>query len=158
MIGFNNFNRVILVGRLTRDVEVRAFANGGKVANLGFAVSNREKDRDSGEWADRPVFLDVSVFNRGENGKDADHCEQRLSKGSPVQIEGKLVMDQWQDKDGNNRSKIKVVADTVVFLDGGGAEGGGNRGGGSGYSRGQSNGGGGYSAPDDLPSDNEIPF
>ena len=167
MIGFNNFNRVILIGRLTRDPEVRTFSNGGKVAKLGFAVSNRTKSRDSNEWEDQPIFLDIDVFNRGENGRDADHCEQRLSKGSCVHIEGKLIMDQWQDKDGNNRSKIKVVADLVTFLDGGGREGGGGSGGG-GYSR-SGSGNGGYSSGSDSydappegggggGSEEEIPF
>ena len=134
MIGFNNFNRVVLVGRLFREPEIRTFRNGGKVAKLSFVVNNRAKNSDTGEWEDKPVFLDVDVFNRGEFGKDADHVEQRLHNKDAVCIEGRLEMDQWEDKEGQKRSKIKVVAETITFLnqhqsdgESGGGGGGGER-------------------------------
>jgi single-strand DNA-binding protein len=73
-----NLNKVMLIGRLTRDPEVRTFSNGGKVAKIGFAVNNRKKDQQSGQWVDDPVFLDVECFNRGENGRQADLVEQSL--------------------------------------------------------------------------------
>jgi len=112
-----NLNKVMLIGRLTRDPEVRAFSNGGKVAKFGFAVNNRKKDQATGQWVDEPVFIDVEAFNRGENGKQADLVEQYLTKGRQVFIEGHLRLDQWNDKDGQKRSKLLVVLDNMQFLD-----------------------------------------
>ena len=112
-----NVNKVILVGRLTRDPECRTFANGGKVAKIGFAVNNRKKNTATGQWEETPLFLDIDAFNRGENGKLADLCEQYLRKGSQAYIEGRLEMDEWTSQDGTKRSKMKVVADVVQFLD-----------------------------------------
>src|SRR5438067_8865012 len=100
-----NLNKVLLIGRLTRDPEVRTFANGGKVAKFGFAVNNRRKNQSTGQWEDEPVFIDVSVFNRGEMGRQADLVEQSLRKGHQVFIEGHLKLEQWTSKeDGSNRS------------------------------------------------------
>jgi single-strand DNA-binding protein len=122
-----NLNKVMLIGRLTRDPEVRTFANGGKVAKFGFAVNNRKKNSQTGEWEDDPVFIDAEIFNRGEQGKQADRVEQTLRKGAQVFIEGHLRMDRWQ-QDGQNRSKLLVVVDTFQYLeprtDGGTGEGG----------------------------------
>ena len=112
-----NLNKVMLIGRLTRDPEVRAFANGGKVANFGFAVNNRRKNSSTGQWEDDPVFLDIEAFNRGETGKQADLIEQYLRKGHQAFIEGHLKLDQWTSQDGQKRSKIKVVLDNVQFLE-----------------------------------------
>ena len=98
-----NLNKVMLIGRLTRDVEVRAFSNGGKVAKFGFAVSgSRKKNAQTGKWEDEPCFLDVEVFNRGEFSKKADTAEQYLSKGKQIFIEGKLTMQSWTSVFGNN--------------------------------------------------------
>ena len=94
-----NLNKVMLIGRLTRDVEVRAFSNGGKVAKFGFAVNNRRKNSQTGQWEDEPVFLDVEVFNRGENGRMADLAEQYLAKGRQVYIEGHLRLVDCEDAD-----------------------------------------------------------
>src|SRR5208282_3766040 len=113
-----NLNKVMLIGRLTRDPEVRMFANGGKVAKFGFAVNNRKKNQQSGQWEDDPVFLDVEAFNRGETGKTADLVEQYLHKGYQAFIEGHLVLDQWADKTtGDKRTKLKIVVDNVQFLE-----------------------------------------
>src|ERR1043166_1352759 len=113
-----NLNKVMLIGRLTRDPEVRMFNNGGKVAKFGFAVNNRRKNSQTGQWEDEPVFLEVDAFNRGDFGKKADLVEQYLRKGSQVYIEGHLKLDQWTDKnDGQKRSKIKIVLDDMQFLD-----------------------------------------
>ena len=124
-----NLNKVMLIGRLTRDPEVRMFSNGGKVAKFGFAVNNRRKNQQSGQWEDEPVFLDVEAFNRGETGRQADLVEQYLHKGSQVFIEGHMQLDQWTAQDGQKRSKLKIVVDNFQFLeprtDGGGARGGG---------------------------------
>lgn len=112
-----NLNKVLLVGRLTRDPEVRTFSNGGKVAKLGFAVTNRKKNPQTQQWEDDPCFLDVEVFNQGQQGKQADMVEQSLRKGSQVLIEGRLRMDQWSDPQGQKRSKLLVVCDNFQFLD-----------------------------------------
>jgi len=113
-----SFNRVLLIGRLTRDPEVRAFANGGKVAKFGFAVSGqRKKNPDTGQWEDEPCFLDVEAFNKGDHGKAADLVENYLSKGKQVFIEGHLRMDSWTAKDGTKRNKIIVVVDALRFLE-----------------------------------------
>jgi len=113
-----NLNKVMLIGRLTRDPEVRMFANGGKVANFGFAVNNRRKNQQTGQWEDEPVFLDCEAFNRGDTGKTADLVEQYLHKGHQAFIEGHLKLDQWADKTtGDKRSKLKIVVDNVQFLE-----------------------------------------
>lgn len=113
-----NLNRVFLIGRLTRDPEIRAFANGGKVAQFGFAVNNRRKNSQTGEWEDEPVYLDCEAFNRGEFGKLADLVERYLGKGRQIFIDGHLKLDQWVGKeDGQKRSKLKIVVDNIQFLD-----------------------------------------
>ncbi len=105
-----SFNRVILMGNLTRDPDVRAVGTGGmKVARLGLAVSERRKDRN-GQVQDNPVFVDVDAWD-----KLAELCGQYLKKGSPVLVEGRLQMDSWE-KDGIRHSKLKVRAVTVKFL------------------------------------------
>jgi single-strand DNA-binding protein len=114
-----NLNKVMLIGRLTRDPEFRAFANGGRVASFGFAVTNRKKNAQTGEWEDDPMFIDCDVFNRGENGKQADLIERfGLHKGSQIFIEGRLILDKWNDKTtGDKRSKHKLVVDNFQLLD-----------------------------------------
>ena len=116
-----NLNKIMLIGRLTRDPETRTFSNGGKVATFGFAVNNRKKNQQTGEWEDEPCFIDVKAFNRGDPGspgrKLADLCEQYLHKGDQTYVEGHLVMEKWQDKTSNeNRSKLVVYLDDVQFL------------------------------------------
>lgn len=114
-----NLNKVILIGRLTRDVEARAFSNGGKVAKFGFAVNNRKKNQQTGQWDDEPVYLDCEAFNRGDTGKLADTIEKYCRKGSQICIEGHLALDQWNDKTtGEKRSKLKIVVDSMQLLDG----------------------------------------
>jgi single-strand DNA-binding protein len=120
-----NLNKVMLIGRLTRDPEVRMFSNGGKVAKFGFAINNKRKDQQTGQYVDDPCFLEVEAFNRGEFGKKADLVEQYLHKGSQVFIEGHLKLDQWTAQDGQKRSMVKVVLDNLEFLDTRGADGGG---------------------------------
>ena len=123
-----NLNKVMLIGRLTRDPEVRTFSNGGKVANFGFAVNNKKKNQQSGQWEDEPVFLDFEAFNRETGRKLADLVEQYFKKGAQFYLEGHLKLDQWQDKnDGSKRSKLKLVLDDFQFLEpraDGGGEGG----------------------------------
>ena len=113
-----NLNKVMLIGRLTRDPEVRTFAAGGKVAAFGFAVNNRRKNQQSGQWEEEPVFLDLEAFNRGETGRQlADQIEQYLRKGQQVFIEGHLKLDQWTAQDGQKRSRLKIVVDNFQFLE-----------------------------------------
>jgi single-strand DNA-binding protein len=112
-----NFNKVILIGNLTRDPECRTFSNGGKVAKFGFAVNNRKKNTQTGQWEDEPMFIDCEAFNRGEFGKLADTIETYCKKGSQICIEGRLQLDQWDDKTtGQKRSKHKVVVETMQLL------------------------------------------
>ncbi len=121
-----NLNKVMLIGRLTRDPEVRTFANGGKIAKIGFAVNNRRKNASTGQYEEVPVFVDIDAFN-WERRKLADLVEQYLRKGSQVYIEGNLVLDQWTSQDGQKRSKLKVTMTEMQFLgsrtESGGAEG-----------------------------------
>jgi len=150
-----NFNKVILIGRLTRDPEVRTFANGGKVAKIGFAVTNRKKNSQTGQWEDEPMFIDVDAFNRGDNGTLANRVEQYLRKGALICVEGKLHLESWDDKaTGQKRYKHKVVADTIEFMETK-AEAESRQGGGGGgrtSSAPQTAGArkGGFSAPDDM--------
>jgi single-strand DNA-binding protein len=164
-----NLNKVMLIGRLTRDPEVRTFSNGGKVANFGFAVNNRRKNQSSGQWEDEPVFIDVAVFNRGETGRQADLAEQSLRKGHQVFLEGHLKLDQWQAQDGQKRSKLSVVVDNFQFLEprseSGMGEGGGRMSRSAPARRPAGGaGGGGYEEPPhdleppDSRTDDEIPF
>jgi single-strand DNA-binding protein len=124
-----NLNKVMLIGRLTRDPETRTFPNGGKVANFGFAVNNRKKNQQTGEWEEEPVFVDVKAFNREQGRKLADLVEQYLRKGHQAYIEGHLQLDRWTSKqDGKEQSKLRVVLEDLQFLeprkDGGTGEGG----------------------------------
>lgn len=100
-----NVNTVALTGNLTRDPE--SFSKG---CNLGLAVNERVKEND--EWTDRPSFFDITVF-----GKQADACVEYLGKGSPVAVQGRLSQDRWQNDAGENRSKVKVIANVVQFLE-----------------------------------------
>lgn len=134
-----NFNKVFLMGNLTRDVEVRNLPSGGSVANIGLAVNRRFRTQD-GQNREETTFVDCEAW-----GRTAEVMAQYLSKGRPVFIEGRLRLDQWQDKDGGNRSKLKVIVENFQFVDSrGGGDGDGGSGGGGNYSRGGS-GGGGYS-------------
>src|SRR5262245_41152913 len=112
-----NLNKVMLIGRLTRDPEVRVFSNGGKVAKFGFAVNNRRKNQQTGQFEDEPVFLDIEAFNRGDFQKQADLVENYLRKGNQVFIEGHLKLDQWTSQDGQKRSRLHIVADNFQFLE-----------------------------------------
>lgn len=122
-------NKVILVGRLTRDPETRTFSNGGKVAKFGFAVGSRRKNPQTGQWEDGDtMFIDCEAFNRGEFGRLADRVEQYLRKGNQVYLEGRLDFETWDDRtSGQKRSKHALVIENMQFLEPrqpGGGEGG----------------------------------
>src|SRR5215469_16884314 len=164
-----NLNKVMLIGRLTRDPEVRTFANGGKVANIGFAVNNRKKNPQTGQWEDEPVFLDLKAFNRETGRKLADVVEQYLRKGMQVYFEGRLTVEEWEDKNGGGKRKaVKIVVDDFQFLeprtDGGGGMGGqAPRASAPTQRRPEPSysGGGGFNEPEpDVPGENpdDIPF
>jgi single-strand DNA-binding protein len=121
-----NLNKVMLLGNLTRDPEVRYTPKGTAVGDLGLAVNRRVSD-GNGNWSDEVTFVDVTVW-----GTNAENAQKYLVKGRGVFIEGRLQMDTWEDKaSGQKRSKLKVVAEVLQFLpDGkGGAQGGGGGGG-----------------------------
>ena len=109
-----SYNKVILVGHLTRDPETKYTPNGTCVAKLGLAV-NRVWRNQEGQQQEEATFIDVDVF-----GRTAENVGQYLRKGRQILIEGRLKLDQWDDRNtGQKRSKLKVVADTVQFLGGG---------------------------------------
>ena len=117
-----NINRVVLVGNLTRDPELRHTPGGTPVCSLRVAVNDRKRD-ESGNWVDAPNYFSISVF-----GNQAENCAQYLSKGRPVGVDGKLRWREWQTQDGSKREAVEVVADSVQFLGGrGDGEGGGNQ-------------------------------
>jgi len=114
-----SYNRVILVGNLTRDPELRYIPSGTAVSDIGLAVNDRIKRGD--QWVDEATFVDITLW-----GRTAEIANEYLSKGSPVLIEGRLKLDRWE-KDGQKHSKLKVVGDKLQMLGGrgeGGAGGG----------------------------------
>lgn len=155
-----SLNKVMLIGNLGRDPEIRTFQNGGKVCNLRIATSERWRDKNTGENREKTEWHSVAIFNEGL----VRVCEQYLRKGSKVFVEGQLQTRKWQDQSGNDRYSTEVVLQgfngTLTMLDGRGEGGsGGGGGGGGGYS--QDPMGGGYEAPSSGGSgdlDDEIPF
>ncbi|MCA9291601.1 MAG: single-stranded DNA-binding protein [Phycisphaerales bacterium] len=151
-----NYNKVFLMGNLTRDIELRYTSSNTPVANIGLAVNRRFQGKD-GEAREETTFVDCEAW-----GRTAEVMNQYLAKGRPVFVEGRLKLDQWQDQNGNNRSKLTVVVETFQFIDSRGeGGGGGNRqpaasrqGGGGG---GGSDRGGGGGSHDPIPDD-DIPF
>ena len=105
-----NINRVNISGNLTRDPEMRCTASGMQVLSFGVAVNDRAKNPQTGEWEDRPNFIDCVMF-----GARAEAVSRYISKGSKVAIEGKLRWSQWE-KDGRKRSKIEVIVDEIEFM------------------------------------------
>ena len=106
-----SYNKVLLMGNLTRDPEVKYTPKGTALANLGLAV-NRRWTTETGEQKEEVTFVDVEVW-----GRQAETAGQYLSKGRPVFIEGRLKLDSWEDKEsGQKRNKLKVVAERVQFL------------------------------------------
>ena len=140
-----SFNRVILVGNVTRDPELRYIPSGTAVTDLGLAINDRIKRGDT--WEDEVTFVDVTLWAR-----TAEVACEYLKKGSCVFIEGRLKLDTWEAEDGSKRSKLKVIGERMQMLD--------RKGGGSG------GGGGGESAPASKPEagkseggeDGAVPF
>lgn len=142
-----NYNKVLLMGNLTRDIELRHTPSNLAVANIGLAVGRRYRSGEEGEWKEETMFVDCEAW-----GKTAETMSKYLQKGRPVFIEGRLKLDTWQDKnDGSNRSKLKVVVENFQFIDSRGGEGGGGSGGG------YSNAGSASESPA-QGGDDDIPF
>src|SRR5947199_10790997 len=121
-----NINRVVLVGNLTRDPELRHTPGGTPVCSLRIAVNSRRRD-ESGQWVDKPNYFDVSIF-----GNQAESSAQYLSKGRPVGIDGRLDWREWEAQDGSKRQAVEIIAESVQFLGGrGDSEGGSSSGGGN---------------------------
>lgn len=116
-----NINRVILTGNLTRDPELRSLPSGTSVCSLRVACNTRRKDGSTGEWVDKPNYFDVTVW-----GMQGENCAQYLAKGRPIAVDGRLEWREWQDKEGNKRQSVDIIADSVQFL--GSREGGENGG------------------------------
>src|SRR6187397_493464 len=155
-----NINRVVLVGNLTRDPELRHTPSGTPVCSLRLAVNTRRKD-ESGQWTDKPNYFDITVW-----GQQGENCAQYLTKGRPVAINGRLEWREWEAQDGNKRQAVEIIAESVQFLGGRDDAGPGNGGGGGGFtprsdvpvddqdfkvSQGAPAGGGGSAADDDIP-------
>jgi single-strand DNA-binding protein len=154
-----NFNKVILMGNLTRDPEVKYTSSGTAIAKLGMAINRYWRNQD-GQQQEETTFVDVDAF-----GRQAETIGQYLKKGRPIMVEGRLKLDQWDDKQtGQKRSKMGIVLENFQFLDsrGEGGGGGGNfsgDGGGSAPSgvggnapaQGGGGGGGGFAEDDDVP-------
>ena len=159
-----DLNRVTLVGRLTRDPELRHTQGGDPVCSIRLAVSSRARD-ETGNWGDRSNYFDVTVF-----GRQAETASTYLAKGRRIGVDGRLSWREWQAQDGSKRQSVEVIANDVFFLDsradGGAGESGGYQQGG-GWSKENSeaptpigaaagNGGGSGAASDD--DDAEVPF
>ncbi len=169
-------NKVILIGNLGKDPEIKTFQNGGKIATFSIATSERWKDRTSGEQREKTEWHNISINSEGLVGV----AERFLRKGSKVYVEGKLQTRKWQDQNGNDKYTTEVVlsglSSVLTMLDGkpgGGQSGGGSGGGYGGQSDGGSNdgwgagsgggaparsGGSGGGSPFDTDLDDEVPF
>jgi len=127
-----SFNKVILIGNLTRDPQVKYTTGGTAVTEIGLAVNRKWLDKQSNQWKDETTFVDVTLW-----GRTAEIAGEYLAKGRPVLIEGRLQLDSWDDREtGQKRSKLRVVGENMTMLGskgdgpGGGGGGGGNSGGG----------------------------
>ena len=159
-----NINRVVLTGNLTSDPELRSLPSGTSVCKLRVACNTRRKDGATGEWVDKPNYFDVTIW-----GRQGENAAQYLSKGRPVAIDGRLEWREFQDKEGNKRQAIDIIADNVQFLSSPEGFNGGGGGAGNGFSAqsdipvstddfapaGVGGGGGGASS---APADDDIPF
>jgi single-strand DNA-binding protein len=142
-----NINRVVISGNLTKDPELRQLPSGNSVCKLRMAVNTRVKDRDSGQWTDKPNYFDVTVW-----GGQGESVAKYLSRGSGLLVDGRLEWREWDAQDGTKRQAVEIIADSVQFL-GGRGEGGGD-GGNQFVPAGASAG----SDADFQGSDDDIPF
>ena len=108
-----SINRVNISGNITRDPELKASGSGMQILRFGVAVNDRVKNQQTGEWEDRPNFVDCVMF-----GTRAEALSRYLAKGTKVSLEGKLRYSSWEDKDGARRSKLEVIVDELEFMSG----------------------------------------
>jgi single-strand DNA-binding protein len=165
-----SFNKVILVGNLTRDPQVKYTTGGTAVTEIGLAVNRRWLDKQSNQWKDETTFVDVTLW-----GRTAEIAGEYLAKGRSVLIEGRLQLDTWDDREtGQKRSKLRVVGENMTMLgskgdnSGGGGGGYGGRQGGAGSQRGPAAdsephdapdfSSGGFDAGPGGPQEDEVPF
>lgn len=154
-----SLNKVMLMGNLTRDPELRTTPSGLKIAKLGLAVNRRYRTRDN-EQKEETTFVDIDAF-----GPQAELIDQYCRKGTPLFVEGRLRLDQWKTQSGDNRSKLGVVLENFQFLGGGSSSGGQAREDsgeyGAGSDSGQDSGGdsarGGSGSGEDIDDEN-VPF
>jgi len=106
-----NINRVVLLGNLTKDPELRHTPSGTAVCSLRLAVNTRRKDGATGEWTEKPNYFDITVW-----GNQGESCAQYLSKGRPVAVDGRLEWREWDAQDGTKRQAVEIIADSVQFL------------------------------------------
>jgi single-strand DNA-binding protein len=135
-VAATNINRVVLTGNLTRDPELRSTPSGMSVCSLRIACNTRRKNNSTGDWEDKPNYFDVTVW-----GAQGENCARFLAKGRPVALDGRLEWREWQDKEGNNRQSVEIIADAVQFL--------------GGRDEGQGGSGGGFTPRSDVPVDNQ---
>ena len=154
-----NLNKVMLIGRLTRDPETRHTSGGNSVTNFGMAINRSYRKKDSDELVEETTFVDIEAW-----GKGGETFARYMKKGRQAYIEGRLKLDTWE-KDGAKRSKLTVVMEEFQFLDGGaGANGGGGGGGGGEMARrpaparaGSAEGRGAAPAPAGAPDTGDTP-
>jgi single-strand DNA-binding protein len=151
--------RATIVGRLTRDPELKQLPSGTSLCKLGVAVNSSVKD-SSGQWVEKPNFFDVTVW-----GQQGENCARYLSKGRQVAVDGRLNYDAWEAQDGSKRSRVDIIADTVMFL--GGQGDGAGQSGGSGGGRSTREAGSGSASGDadfrdidfsKIDDEDDIPF
>jgi single-strand DNA-binding protein len=106
-----SYNRIIMVGNLTRDPDYKQLSSGQAVCRLGIASNRQFRNKQSGDMVQEVCYIDIDVW-----GPQADSCNQYLAKGRQILVEGRIKFDTWKDQDGNNRNKHSIVADRVVFL------------------------------------------
>ena len=153
-----SYNKVILMGNLTRDPQLTYTSSNTAVCKFGLAMNHTWKDRDSGEKKEQVTFVDCVCF-----GRAGEVINQYMSKGRPIHVDGRLSLSQWEGQDGTKRSKLEVIVENFTFVGGGDRQGGGGggaprqqqaaaaQGGGGGGDAPQ----GGYSGP---PADDNVPF
>ena len=144
-----SYNRVILMGNITRDIELRYIQSGTAVADVTLAVNDRRKSQ-AGDWVEETTFVDVTLW-----GRTAEVAGEYLGKGSPILIEGRLKLDQWE-KEGQKRSKLRVVGEKMQML--GGRDGGKDGTPSSQRNSEYSEAAPAASAPPNGPPDEDIPF
>src|SRR4051794_10105321 len=154
-----NINRVVIEGNLTRDPELKQLSTGNSVCKLRVAVNDRVRDRETGQWSDKPNYFDVTVF-----GGQGESCSRFLQKGSGIIVDGRLSWREWDAQDGTKRQSVEIIAENTRFV--GGRDGASS--GSSGFEGGR--GGGGYGSDDFTPApargpapvaaadDDDIPF